>query len=88
MPKNPSYRRQLELVAILEESATGMTQEALAKRLDVGEKTIQRDLKKLDEIIEKLDLPIKIKWATEEYGRKVWYIEKNPQGLRVNNFPV
>ena len=78
MSKNASSSLPLKLATVLEESADAMTLTDLAEQLGVDEKTIRRNLKKLEEVIVQLNLPIKIKSATEAHGRKVWSIEKNP----------
>jgi len=76
MPTNhlpvPRQVKLLKLIAILKESQGGITLKALAKRLNVTERTIQRDLAALTES----GLPIQE--YTEAHGRKLYSIKDDP----------
>jgi predicted DNA-binding transcriptional regulator YafY len=78
--KNPPTPRQWKLIAILKESQGGTTLKALAERLNVTERTIQRDLAMLTEY----GLPL-LEY-TEAHGRKLWSIREDPFVPAMFNF--
>jgi len=78
--KNPPTSRQWELLTILKESESGVTIKTLVERLNVGERTIRRDLKMLSE----QNFPIQE--MTEAHGRKLWFIREAPSVPATFNF--
>ena len=70
--KNPPTPRQWKLISILKESKGGSTLKALAERLKVTERTIQRDLAKL------IEHGLPILEMTEAHGRKLWFSKEDP----------
>ena len=71
-PKNTPTPRQWKLISILKESQGGITLNALAKRLHVTERTIQRDLAKL------IEHGLPILERMEAHGRKLWFSKEDP----------
>ena len=70
--KNTPTPRQWKLISILKESKGGSTLKALAERLNVTERTIQRDLAKL------IEHGLPILEMTEAHGRKLWFSKEDP----------
>ena len=60
------------MIAILKKSQEGVTLKALAERLHVTERTIQRDLATL------IERGLPIREYTEAHGRKLWSINEDP----------
>ena len=68
MPDEPPRLRQWKLMSLLSARRYGLTIRELAREMDVGEKTIRRDL----DLFRRVGMPLEA--TSGERGRKTWRI--------------